>query len=195
MLSPFKIKKPIGASYKLEEEDVLKTKKALSGLGFYKEPKTGATPWPDSKMFEGLKSFQKKEGLKVDGLMKPKGPTERKISQTLSGLENKAKEAGGATLDFMKNYRDMRRANTIGGDKYFHCKANCEASKRGSTGRKAAKTLSGMREWFDRNIKGNTLSESAEDERANRYGRVGSRYMPERSCSEICEKYKPKSLP
>ena len=86
MLNPFKLNKPIGASYSLDEDDVLKTKKALSGLGHYKEPKTGATPWPDTKMFDGLKSFQKKEGLKVDGLMKPKGPTEKVLKKKTAGL-------------------------------------------------------------------------------------------------------------
>lgn len=37
----------------------------------------------------------------------------------------------GAIDDFWRNYNDMRNANTIGGDKYFHCKANCEAARRG----------------------------------------------------------------
>lgn len=86
MLNPFEIKKPVGASYALDEDDVLKTKKALSDLGHYKKPKSGATPWPDSKMFKGLKSLQKKEGLKVDGLMKPKGPTEKAIKKKTSAL-------------------------------------------------------------------------------------------------------------
>ena len=29
----------------------------------------------------------------------------------------------------------MRQADTINGDKYFHCKANCEASRRGKWGK------------------------------------------------------------
>ena len=35
----------------------------------------------------------------------------------------------GAVGDFLGKYRDMREANTIGADKYFHCKANCEATQ------------------------------------------------------------------
>ena len=34
--------------------------------------------------------------------------------------------------------RDMRDANTIGADKYFHSKANYEAANRGTGGRHAA---------------------------------------------------------
>lgn len=59
MLNPFQITKPVGMSYALDENDVLKTKSALSKLGHYKEPVAGMTPWPDTPMFEGLKSFQK----------------------------------------------------------------------------------------------------------------------------------------
>jgi len=39
-------------------------------------------------------------------------------------------EVFGAIGDFAGNYQDMRDANTVGADKYFHCKANCQASKR-----------------------------------------------------------------
>ncbi|MEQ8319335.1 MAG: hypothetical protein RH946_03660 [Rhodospirillales bacterium] len=34
-------------------------------------------------MFDGLKSFQKREGLQVDGVMKPGGPTEKRLRQKL----------------------------------------------------------------------------------------------------------------
>jgi FlaG/FlaF family flagellin (archaellin) len=35
----------------------------------------------------------------------------------------------GATKDFLKNYNNMVKANTDGADKFFHCKANCEATR------------------------------------------------------------------
>lgn len=44
------------------------------------------------------------------------------------GFWNDAIRGGG---DFWKNYQNMREANTIGADKYFHCVANCQASRRG----------------------------------------------------------------
>ncbi|MCR4376541.1 MAG: peptidoglycan-binding protein [Rhodospirillales bacterium] len=86
MLNPFQIKKPVGLSYALDETDVLNTKSALSSLGHYKEPDTGMTPWPDTPMFEGLKTFQKDQGLKVDGLMKPGGPTEKALRSSMQPL-------------------------------------------------------------------------------------------------------------
>jgi len=86
MLNPFQIKKPVGMSYALDETDVLKTKSALSSLGHYEAPETGMTPWPDTPMFEGLKSFQKDQGLKVDGFMKPGGPTEKALRNSTQPL-------------------------------------------------------------------------------------------------------------
>lgn len=52
----------------------------------------------------------------------------------------------GATDDFIDNYNDMRDANTIGADKFFHCKASCEASQRGPIGGRTAEAISDTRE-------------------------------------------------
>ncbi|MCC6709936.1 MAG: hypothetical protein IT492_20460, partial [Gammaproteobacteria bacterium] len=40
--------------------------------------------------------------------------------------------------DLIRNYSDMRRENRKGSDKYFHCKAHCEASRRGPGGEQAS---------------------------------------------------------
>lgn len=104
-----------------------------------------------------------------------------------------AGQAVGAVSDFGRNYSDMRTANTINSDKYFHCKANCEASRRGSTGRNAACLLSDSREWFDQNIKGDPASASAADQAANAYGRNNSSGAS--SCEAACSVYRPNGLP
>ena len=95
--------------------------------------------------------------------------------------------------DFYKNYRDMRDANTIGADKYFHCKANCEAVSRGQGGEDAACTMSDSREWFDQNIKGDPASASAADQAANIFGR--SNATRSQSCSQVCASFRPNGLP
>ncbi|MBT3238139.1 MAG: hypothetical protein HOL37_02990 [Rhodospirillaceae bacterium] len=70
---------------------MLNVKKALGGLGFYKTPNFGRTPYPDNDLFDGLKSFQKSAGLKADGMMKPSGETEKGLNKSLSesGIGNK----------------------------------------------------------------------------------------------------------
>ncbi|MGX2032766.1 MULTISPECIES: hypothetical protein [Methylocaldum] len=99
-----------------------------------------------------------------------------------------------ATSDFLRNYRDMRDANTIGGDKYFHCKANCEATRRGKYGEATACTISDTREWFDQNIKGDPASASAADQIANTAGRSGGNSSP-LSCDLVCSPFRPNGLP
>lgn len=69
-----------------------------------------------------------------------------------------------ATEKFINNYQDMRDANTIGADKYFHCKANCEAAQVSNIGSGVAKTISDTREWVDQNIKGDPEVASQQDQ-------------------------------
>ena len=75
----FRVKKTVGSSWNVDEDDVMKTKIALERTGDYKAPAWGVTGFPDDDMFDGLKSFQKREGLAVDGVMKPGGPTEERL--------------------------------------------------------------------------------------------------------------------
>ena len=77
----------IGSSYPTDPEDVWNVKSGLSDLGYYEAPATyGMTPWPDTPMFESIKSFQKDQDLEVDGIMKPEGPrrSESSASQARS---------------------------------------------------------------------------------------------------------------
>ncbi|PHS78941.1 MAG: hypothetical protein COB59_04605 [Rhodospirillaceae bacterium] len=75
MYDLFKLKSPIGRSYNTDPEDVRKTKKALSDLGYYEEPDFGITPYPNTSMMNGLENFQRDFGLRLDGVMKPGGET------------------------------------------------------------------------------------------------------------------------
>ena len=94
--------------------------------------------------------------------------------------------------DFVRNYIDMRLANTQLQDKYFHCKANCEAAQRGQGGKAAACNMSNAREIFDQRVKRDSSAASAEDQRANIFGRNGA---GEGSCSEVCSPFRPNGLP
>ncbi|MCM1003164.1 MAG: hypothetical protein NC408_02345 [Candidatus Gastranaerophilales bacterium] len=73
----------------------------------------------------------------------------------------------GTINDFIRNYNEMRDANSIGADKYFHSKANCDGAKRGELGALVAKGISDLREFTDlfKNVlvKGMTIAERLED--------------------------------
>ena len=112
----------------------------------------------------------------------------------------------GAAKDFKKSYDKMIKAQTVGADKYFHCKANCEASARGKIGEGVAKIISDGREVTDQIRKPSTTdADVAADQSANRLGRDGgsslrnaapdaSQVGLERLCRATCSTLRPKAL-
>ena len=100
----------------------------------------------------------------------------------------------GADADFARNYIDMRAANTIGADKYFHCKANCEAAQRGLGGAAESHALSEIREIIDEYVKGDSPQDCDADRFANDVGRRGGTANPTGSCPTICSQFRPTSL-
>lgn len=103
-------------------------------------------------------------------------------------------DAFGADKDFWDNYQDMRDANTIGADKYFHCKANCEAASRGAGGDIESSLLSEMRELFDEYVKGDPPSACNADRAANDHGRRAGRNNRNVDCSQACNPFRPNGL-
>jgi len=80
MYSLLNLRKTVGPSYNVDPEDVLTLKKALNKTGHYKMPDFGLTPYPDTPLMKGIKSFQKDTGLKQDSTVKPGGPTEKMLA-------------------------------------------------------------------------------------------------------------------
>ncbi|MBX9633929.1 MAG: peptidoglycan-binding protein [Magnetospirillum sp.] len=85
----------MGTNYRVVPGDIINTKKALNQLGYYDVPTRGIDDWTDDAMFNGIRTFQQDNGLKVDGFMRPDGPTEKKINASLA-----EGDAGGDQLAF-----------------------------------------------------------------------------------------------
>ncbi|XP_042762131.1 serum amyloid A protein-like isoform X1 [Panthera leo] len=90
------------------------------------------------------------------------------------------KEAGQGTKDMWRAYSDMREANYIGADKYFHARGNYDAARRGPGGAWAAKVISNAREnsqrvtdFFKHGSSGHGAEDSKADQAANKWGRSG----------------------
>jgi RHS repeat-associated protein len=115
-------------------------------------------------------------------------------SESSGGFRNNFNSIFGATSSFLNNYNDMRDANTIGADKYFHCKANCQAAQLGQTGIDTAKIISNTREWVDMNIKGDPVSASTADQAANLFGRTQGAQNPNGQCGQLCSPFRPNGL-
>lgn len=140
----------------------------------------------------GLPEFFDLGGV-FDGLGAKLGEFGAKMADSLSNSLDAMEQGSGATMDFVDNYMDMLSANVKKSDKYFHCKANCEASRRGVHGDNVAKGLSNVRELWDQNVKGYPFSDSRADQKANQVGRAAAKTF--RSCREGCAPYRPRGLP
>ncbi|XP_004711639.1 serum amyloid A-1 protein [Echinops telfairi] len=81
-------------------------------------------------------------------------------------------EAAQGAWDMLRAYRDMREANYIGADKYFHARGNYDAAQRGPGGAWAAKVISNAREMVN-GASGHGKEDSDADQAANAWGRSG----------------------
>ena len=99
-----------------------------------------------------------------------------------SGFMNGLVEQGrGTAEDMRRNYNDMKEANTINADRYFHCKANCQAAERGPLGSAVATGISHLRE-FQNLVEGDTAMDRGYDQYANRFGRASPSRTDFKNC-------------
>ena len=82
MAHTFKLKQTIGSNYRVDPDDNLETKRVLNKMGLYDVPDYGMTSFTDDAMFEGIKLFQRTNGLTVDGIMHPGGETEKAMGRS-----------------------------------------------------------------------------------------------------------------
>jgi len=73
--NPYGLSSTISESHNTKPDDVKLVKRMLSEEGHYQVPRFGITPYPDTSMINAIKGFQKENGLNVDGVVKPEGPT------------------------------------------------------------------------------------------------------------------------
>lgn len=192
----FIINKSFARNNAVDLDDTAKIKFSMRALNYYDDSETGLSPYADDGLFRAVKAFQKDNGLKIDGVIKPDGPTLEKIKENIK----KKPEAQNAFEDFYKNYSDMREADTIGADKYFHCKANYQATKRGWDGFAVAGFVSNVREAvelitnpFKMGV-AETAKDTIRDQKANMHGRNSARFGDFSSAEEACAIYRPEAL-
>ena len=135
----------------------------------------------------------------------PPPKTEEEKQQYFAANEARIKKITGVSNLMNEKTTDelVNIAKDIGADKYFHSKANCEASQLGDFGEITAKAISDLRELTDSfknvHLKGMTEAESAkdsaDDEKANKYGRNQGRNNLNENCGDLVEIYRPNGLP
>jgi len=79
-----KLNKTIGRSYNSTPKDIYNTKAALNHMGYYEiNPAAGLNEWVDTQMFNSIEKYQADNGLRVDAVIKPDGPTQGSINNSL----------------------------------------------------------------------------------------------------------------
>ncbi len=79
--NPTKLSEAVGATGRNQRRDVAKVEKLLGSAGTLDLKKTdGPTGYWGMRTDDATRRFQEKEGLKVDGEIKPNGPTIRKLA-------------------------------------------------------------------------------------------------------------------
>ena len=98
------LKSPLAENSNANEEDVLKTKINLQKLDSYMPQKEAGerterlSKIPNQNLFDGIRKFQEKNGLKVDGIMKPNGETERTVIGQLKNKFNNNQKEGNRSI-------------------------------------------------------------------------------------------------
>lgn len=83
----FDIKKPVGSAQPNQREDVIKVETILGNTGHFDiKGLGGPTGYIGSVLDEGIRNFQKQNGLEVDGILNPGGPTIATARKKLGGL-------------------------------------------------------------------------------------------------------------
>lgn len=79
-----RLHKTVGASHTSREDDVMALKRSLGDLGYYRpNPASGWHVYPDRELFGAVEAFQDDQGLQVDGVVKPDGPTLQRLNATV----------------------------------------------------------------------------------------------------------------
>ncbi|XP_072879323.1 serum amyloid A-2 protein-like isoform X1 [Chlorocebus sabaeus] len=81
-------------------------------------------------------------------------------------------EAYDGAQDMWRAYSDMREADYINADKYFHARGNYDAAQRGPGGVWAAEVISNAREDIQK-LLGRGAEDTLADQAANEWGRSG----------------------
>jgi hypothetical protein len=81
MTRTFKLNHTIAENVNSKPKDVLSAKRYLYDMGFYEPPQWGLTEFPDRALIDAIRDFQRANGLRVDGVMKPGGESEETIQQ------------------------------------------------------------------------------------------------------------------
>ena len=107
-MPPFFTLRQVVSQTRARPADVLNVKLALNRMGFYDVPDYGMTPYADRTMFDGIRRFQRANGLRVDGVMQRGHATERAMNDALRRASAERPERPKQCEDIARQIRELR---------------------------------------------------------------------------------------
>ncbi len=107
-MPPFFTLRQVVSQTRARPADVLNVKQALNRMGFYDVPDYGMTPYADRTMFDGIRRFQRANGLRVDGLMQRGRETERAMNDALRRASAERPERPKQCEGIARQIRELR---------------------------------------------------------------------------------------
>lgn len=109
LFMPIKLNQPIQRGIEPEFGDMYNITTGLDAVGAYDMKRHGRPPTEPENLFQSIERFQGDQGLKVDGLINPRGPTLARLNEVLPAKlprpefpnplsPTDSNKAGGATL-------------------------------------------------------------------------------------------------
>jgi len=107
-MPPFFTLRQVVSQTRARPADVLDVKRALNRMGFYDVPDYGMTPHADRTMFDGIRRFQRANGLRVDGVMRRGHATERAMNDALRRASAERPERPKQCEGIARQIRELR---------------------------------------------------------------------------------------
>ena len=107
-MPPFFTLRQVVSQTRARPADVLNVKRALNRMGFYDVPDYGMTPYADRTMFDGIRRFQRANGLRVDGLMQRGHATERAMNDALRLASAEKREGPKPSQEDSQRIKDLK---------------------------------------------------------------------------------------
>ena len=117
-----KLNKDVATYSAVAIEDMLPLKTYLKKFGAYDVPSYGMTEYPDNELFEGIKNYQRKNNLMVDGIMRKDGETINSLNKEISQNKPSRLEFNGQELSWFEDDKKIAAWRGMSGNPHYQCK-------------------------------------------------------------------------
>lgn len=118
----FSLKQKVSGASNVDLDDIIPVKSTLNKFGAYDIPDYGLTQYPDARMIDGIKMYQKKNNLNIDGVMNPDGETVKSINDELTNNGAAHIKFDGKNATWMEDGKPKQSWPAMSGKSDSQCK-------------------------------------------------------------------------